>query len=112
MNQCPENRPLTDPTVLERAAWIVEADREKEKTLKGKGKAKKTAVQEPDDEDQVRFYCHCRQVCSLFLYLLWHWFHAFGGSFYDGSCPQVFKITLKVAFKYPITSIFWKLSDR
>ena len=33
-NQTPPYRPFTDPTVMERAGWIVEADREKERQTK------------------------------------------------------------------------------
>jgi hypothetical protein len=58
---------MTDPSVLERQGWICEADREQERVLSKKRDKKAKKPEVPLDDDIPRFYCHCRQVCSMFL---------------------------------------------
>ena len=62
-NQVPEDRPMTDPSILHREGWIVEADRDKEKVIKAAKSKAKVKRQEENDEDDVKYYCRCRQVC-------------------------------------------------
>ena len=51
--------------ILEREGWIVEADKEKEKFLKAT-KSKSKSKPKEDQDDVVKYYCNCRQVCTPF----------------------------------------------
>ena len=94
MNQCPEDRPMTDPSVLERQGWICEADQELERALSKKRDKKAKKPEVPPDDGIPRFYCHCRQVCSMFFFILTILKGFFLQSFDDGTCLQVFKMNL------------------
>ena len=57
---------LTDPSVLERAGCIVEADQQAEERLKKKVVAAKNKKKVVADEQEKKYYCKCLQVFSPF----------------------------------------------
>jgi hypothetical protein len=80
----PEDRNVTDPTVLERSGWICEADLEHEKEVREKaqrGKKTKKAAPVRQEDEFIKYYCQCRQVCFMFMYIFDIW-----------RCPQMLKM--------------------